>query len=164
MRIGELLVRRGHLNDLQVREILQEQSRGGAPFGAIAERLFGLGEIDIEMVWAEQYEMLVPTLPASGLRPTADALAIMDRRQAWQFRMLPIRREGAEYMVATVREALPRALRFAMAHVTSPVYFVLAEPNDLGEALMQHYPINGLTPESVDGRRPRWKELRNDVA
>ena len=78
-----------------------------------------------------------------------DALAIITRRQAWQFRVLPVRFEPHELMIATTQSHLPRALRFAAHVIGYPVFFVLADPEALGRALCTHYPLPGLTPRSV---------------
>jgi len=74
---------------------------------------------------------------------------LISRRQAWQFRVLPLRFDGRELMLVTTRTHLCRALRFATAVMCVPVYLVLATPAALGEALCRHYPLPGMTPQSV---------------
>ena len=65
-------------------------------------------------------------------------------------RVVPIRFEGHELVVATSKEHLARALRFATMVIGRPVYLVVAEPQQLGEWLCDRYPIPGMTPQSVD--------------
>lgn len=164
MRIGELLVKKGLLSQDQVDTVLAEQAARCKPFGVLAERLFGLPELDIETVWAEQYELLAPAVEAGDLTPTSEALALLERRQAWQFRLLPLRRDDDEFVIATVRESLPRALRFVMRHVPAPVFFVISEPNPLGEALMKHYPMDGMDAGMLRGKKAKWGSLAGDAA
>jgi hypothetical protein len=52
-------------------------------------------------------------------------------------------------MVATTQVHLRRALRFATHVIGLPVYFVMSDPVALGLALRRHFPLPGLTPESV---------------
>ena len=82
-------------------------------------------------------------------RVEPEVLGMVDRRQAWQFRIMPLRRDGEEIMVATLVEQLPRAMRFALRHFREPCYFVLATAEALGEALMEHYPLEGMSPDAV---------------
>ncbi len=80
----------------------------------------------------------------------ADRVAeLVTRRQAWQFRILPLRFEGRELLIATTQQHLRRALRFATNVIGIPVFFVMADPMDLGRALCDRFPLPGMTPESV---------------
>ena len=77
------------------------------------------------------------------------ALQLVTRRQAWQFRVLPIRFDGTELVIATSQQHLPRALRFANNVLGVPLYFVMTSPEALGEALVKHYPLAGMNAESI---------------
>jgi bifunctional non-homologous end joining protein LigD len=48
-----------------------------------------------------------------------------------------------------------RALRFAGWKIQASCFFVLSEPEMLGEAMMKHYPMAGMTPEKY----PKQREL-----
>lgn len=158
MRIGELMVRRGLLTEEQVEAILSEQvSRGGA-FGALAEELFGIGEPEVEDAWAEQYAIYAEQIDPRAEAPTADALALIDRRQAWQFRLMPLRIEGSEVVFVTTTSHLARALRFVIRHIEAPAYFVLTAPGALAEALQAHYPIAGLDARTIEGQGFIWTD------
>ncbi len=144
VRLGELLVERGLLTADQVAEILIEQERGGRPFGDLAERLFGVSACDIERAWVEQFAQIT-----EHVDPRTECVdpAVHDRvtrRQAWQFGMLPLRMDGCELVVATTSESLLRAVRFAGWSMSEPVYFVLAEVEELEEALGEHYAFPGM--------------------
>ncbi|TVQ33321.1 MAG: hypothetical protein EA376_03015 [Phycisphaeraceae bacterium] len=151
VRLGEVMVEQGLLTRDQVRCILKEQQALKRPFGELAERLFGVSERDVEMAWARQYAGIAEHIDPRDQPIEAELLALIDRRQAWQFRMLPLRRDGEEIMVATMVEHLPRALRFAIRHFNEPCYLVICSPEALGEALMHNYPLNGMTAKSVFG-------------
>jgi hypothetical protein len=165
VRIGQLLIESGVLNDEQVERVLQQQHITGEPFGLIAEELFGVDPAAVEAAWARQYAGLTRTVDPAVEVFDERAMALVTRRQAWQFRVLPIRFEPVELMVATTRIHLGRALRFANNVVGLPVFFVMAEPADLGRALCRHYPLPGMTPESVlDDGLGRLLARRNDHA
>jgi hypothetical protein len=79
-----------------------------------------------------------------------EAAGLVTRRQAWQFRILPLRFEGRELLIATTQQHLRRALRFATNVIGIPIFFVMAKPKALGQALCKRYPLPGMTPELVD--------------
>lgn len=149
VRLGQLLVEDGVLTSQQVEEIVAEQERTGEPFGLLAERLFGVDPHKIEEAWARQYAHLTRTVKPEVEVFDEQATELVTRRQAWQFRILPLRFEGRELLIATTEQHLRRALRFATNVIGIPVFFVMADPLDLGRALCAHYALPGMTPESV---------------
>ena len=144
IRLGEVLVRRGVLSSEQVDDILLEQQRTKRPFGLLAEQMFGVPEVVIEQAWAEQYASITGTFDLEENQPEREALGLVSRRQAWQFSVIPITFDGHELVIATTRDNLPRALRFATRVLERPCFFVLAETKALGEALNEHYPMAGV--------------------
>ena len=149
VRLGQLLVEGGVLTSQQVNDIVVEQERTGEPFGLLAERLFGVDPHKIEEAWARQYAGLTRTVNPEVEVFDDQAAELVTRRQAWQFRILPLRFEGRELLIATTQQHLRRALRFATNVIGIPVFFVMADPLELGRALCSHYPLPGMTPESV---------------
>jgi hypothetical protein len=156
-RIGELLVAAGVLDDGQVHRILDLQRASGEPFGLLCERHLGIAGGLIEQAWATQYARITRTVdPATEVYDSA-ATALVTRRQAWQFRVLPIRFDGPDLMIATTQGSLCRALRFVTNVIGVPAYLVLAEPPRLGEALCRMYSLPGLTPAAImNPTPPRW--------
>lgn len=150
LRIGDLLVRRGLLKVEQVLRALDVQKKNGEPFGVICERLFDISPESIEEVWATQYISITRKIDPRIESIDPAALELVSRRQAWQFRLLPIRWDGDELMVATTGAHLRRALRFTTRFLGVPVYFVIADPRALGESLCKHYPLAGMTSASID--------------
>jgi hypothetical protein len=70
-----------------------------------------------------------------------DCLRLINRRQAWQFHVLPVRREDDSLQVATDAQSLVRAVNFSARKLQEPVYFLVAERLQLREFLMKHFPI-----------------------
>ncbi len=166
VRLGQLLVEAGVLTDRQVEDVLQTQQRTGQPFGVLAERQFNVDPEAIEDAWAQQYAGLTRTIDPECEIFDEQAMSLVTRRQAWQFKVLPIRFDGCELLIATTQRHLRRALRFATNVIGVPVFFVMADSNALGAALCRHYPLPGLEPESIDEDDPAGliQMARGDLA
>ncbi|MHC4989673.1 MAG: hypothetical protein ACYTGC_01730 [Planctomycetota bacterium] len=149
VRIGELLVQAGVLTDEQCAIILERQQQSAEPFGLICERLFGVDPGKVEDAWAQQYASLTRLIDPEVEDFEPRALDMVTRRQAWQFRVLPIRFDGDELMMATTPDYLRRALRFATRVVRAPTFLVMTDVETLGEALCAQYPLPGMTPDCV---------------
>jgi hypothetical protein len=150
LRLGQVLVDQGVLTEQQVDRVLRRQQETSEPFGLACERLFRTPTETIERAWATQYASLTRLVDPASEPMEQRALDLITRRQAWQFRVLPIRFDGRELMLATTRSQIRRALRFATNVLGVPVYLVLADPRALGEALCRHYAMPGMSPRSVD--------------
>jgi len=149
IRLGEILMQMDLLTEGQIDEILGIQHEEGGTFGEIAERIHGIHPEDVELAWASQYREISGVSDVRGLHIHPDALACCTRRQAWQFRVLPLRTSDREIVFATTVERLARALRFATRTLDRPCSFVITESAWLGEALQEHYPMPGLSVASV---------------
>jgi hypothetical protein len=134
-------VEQGVLSDVQVEHVLKIQKESGRPFGDLAERLYGISPKAVEDAWVEQYIRTVGVVDLDNIEVEKDCLRLLNRRQAWQFHMLPTNREEQELNVATAPEDLVRAVNFATKSLDEPVYFMLAERKQLREFLMKHYPV-----------------------
>lgn len=151
-RLGHLLVRNGVLEARQVSRALAEQSRTGAPFGLVCEQLFGTDPRDVERAWADQYASLTQTVALEREVLDPKALAVISRRQAWQFGLVPMRWDEGELMVATTPSLLVRAHRFMSRTLGRPAFFVMASRNDLLRALSTAYPLPGAVLPDVSAR------------
>lgn len=151
IRLGDLLVKHGVLTEKQRDHILAAQKLRAKPFGALAEELFGVDPDQVEKAWAEQFAALsVPIDPrAYDVRP--DVLGLVERRQAWQFRILPLELNTEGLVACTTQLHLPRALKFAGWKLQHACQFVLADPVHLAEAMQAHYPMPGMGPEVIAG-------------
>jgi hypothetical protein len=150
LRLGKVLIDQGLLTNEQSETVLREQKRTGEPFGLLCERLFNVDPAAVEDAWATQYASLSRTIDPLQEPVDSKMLELVTRRQAWQFRVLPIRMDGRELVMATTRQHLRRSLRFATGVIGTPVFLVLATPEMLGEALCRYYPLPGMTPRSVN--------------
>lgn len=141
IQIGQLLVEQGVLTDKQVRHIVEVQRLSHRPFGDLAERLYGVSPEAIEDAWVTQYvrEAGIADLREFGV--DGRCLDVVNRRQAWQFHMLPVGRDDQALTVATDAEHLVRAVNFSSRRVPEPVFFLIAGPRQLREFLMRHYPV-----------------------
>jgi len=160
LRLGDILVARGILTAAQKEQALAAQENRAEPFGSICERLFGIDPDAIEEAWATQYARLTRTIDPRVEVFEPRATELISRRQAWQFRVLPIRFDDRELMMATTARHLRRALRFATQFIPVPVYLVIADADVFGQALCERYPLAGMTPQSVnDDAMDRLLEL-----
>lgn len=149
LHLGDLLVKHGVLTAVQRDAVLEAQKLRGGPFGAVAEEMFGVNPADVEKAWAEQFSAFAMHVDPRASNVNPRALEALSRRQAWQFRILPIDFNGDSLVACTTQESLVRALKFAGWRLGHCTQFVLAEPLHLGEALCRHYPMAGMTPQCV---------------
>lgn len=152
LKIGELLVNQGVMSYEQVEEILDAQKRSGRPFGDLAERMFGIQPEAVEQAWIEQYLSYETAIDIDSQHIDIEVLKIINRRQAWQFRIIPMRQNETEVVAVTSKEFLRRAVNFAWRQMKDPVYFLVARRPQLEDFLMRHYPWPGALdiPVNVD--------------
>ncbi|MSR18584.1 MAG: hypothetical protein EXS00_05345 [Phycisphaerales bacterium] len=150
-RLGEILTAHGIVTRTQVEEILAKQRSDSRPFGVLCEELFGIDPAFIEAAWVDQYKRLVSHLEARFAESDSEALALVSRRQGWQFRIVPIRFDEGVLIAATTSEHLPRATRFASSVLSRPVLFIVVDAEELAGALDAYYPIGGLDARHVRG-------------
>lgn len=139
--MGQLLVEQGVLTSTQVQQILEAQKTSHRPFGDLAERLFGVDPHAIEDAWVEQYLRTTGVVNLNEVRIDTECLRLLNRRQAWQFHALPTNRDGGDLGIATSPENLVRAVNFTSKKIDEPVYFLIAEREQLRDFLMRHYPV-----------------------
>jgi hypothetical protein len=142
IQIGQLLIEQGALTQTQVEHILKVQKMSHRPFGDLAERLYGINPRAIEDAWVEQYVRIAGVVDLNEQRIETDCLRLINRRQAWQFHLLPLHRQEPENLhMATSAKDLVRAVNFTGKKIDEPVNFLIAERAQLREFLMKHYPV-----------------------
>ena len=141
IQIGQLLIEQGVLTERQVAHILTVQKVSHRPFGDLAERLYGIAPRAIEDAWVQQYLLIAGTVDLDEQKMDEECLRLINRRQAWQFHVLPMHRDNDNLNVATTAEGLVRAVNFSTRKIDEPVYFQIAERAQLREFLMKHYPV-----------------------
>ena len=152
-RLGEVLVSRGVLTLEQVEHLLAAQQEEHRPFGLLAERIYGVAPAVVESAWAEQYAALTGRVDIFDEGIEEGSLRYVTRRQAWQFKVVPLRARPEALTVATSPPYLARAMRFVSQCLAYPAEVVLTSEGLLGEALAWCYPLGGLGPSDV-GRDP----------
>jgi type II secretion system (T2SS) protein E len=142
IQIGQLLIEQGVLTSSQVDHILKIQKMSHRPFGDLAERLYGIDPKAVEDAWVQQYIRVAGIVDLEEQEVDTDCLRLINRRQAWQFHMLPTNRPEQENLnVATSARDLVRAVNFTCKKLDEPVHFLIAERAQLREFLMKHYPV-----------------------
>lgn len=156
VRIGQILIEQGVLSEQQVFEVLQGQRVRGEPFGVLAERMFDVTVESIENAWVEQYCRLTEPIDLDQQRIDTEVLHLINRRQAWQFEILPLRYEQTgELLIAAARSRLARAVTFVANRLRPQAYFQISHSEQLREFLRRHYPM----PEISDELLRRAKRL-----
>jgi hypothetical protein len=149
--IGQLLIEQGALTEAQVEHILKIQKVSHRPFGDLAERLYGINPKAIEDAWVEQYLRVAGTIDLNDAQIDEKCLRLLNRRQAWQFHVLPTNRQEQNLNIATSAKDLVRAVNFATRKIDEPVYFQIAERTQLREFLMKHYPVPEFIAQFSEG-------------
>src|ERR1700744_5989341 len=107
--IGQLLIEQGVLTEAQVEHVLKVQKMSHRPFGDLAERLYGINPKAVEDAWVEQYLRTVGIVDLDDQEIETDCLRLLNRRQAWQFHVLPLNREEQSLQMATSAQDLVRS-------------------------------------------------------
>ena len=141
IQIGQLLIEQGVLTRQQVDHILHVQKISHRPFGDLAERLFNISPQAVEDAWVQQYLRMVGTIDLEDQKFDEQCLRLLNRRQAWQFHMLPMNQANDNLNIATSADDLVRAVNFSAKKIDEPIYFQIAERTQLRDFLMRHYPV-----------------------
>lgn len=151
IRLGDILVTRGVLTEAQRDQILAAQEGRARPFGALAEELFGVRPEAVEEAWGQQYAQIADRINPATAQTHPMTRSLIDRRQAWQFQIVPIRFEGREMVCVTTASALARAMRFAGWAIDRPVRFAICDEDQMARGLERFYPMRaGGVQETVD--------------
>lgn len=151
IRIGQILVEQGKLSEQQVFEIIEAQRRTSMPFGLLAERMFDVTVDSIEQAWVEQYCRFTGQLDLEEVTVDQHVLKLINRRQAWQFEILPVRIESeGELLVAASRRRLARSVTFVAKRLEPSAFFRVVASDQLRAFLNVHYPLPGVTEAILD--------------
>lgn len=139
-RIGELLVRYGELSSEELSMILAEQRRSYRPFGRIASEMFDVHETAIWRAWSEQYAQYCPTIDLETEYRDPAVSDELNAEDAWEHRLLPLRKHDGELIMVTTIQKLALALHFIDKAFEHTVTVWLAEQNQLEATLEEVYP------------------------
>jgi type IV pilus assembly protein PilB len=143
IRLGDVLVKMGAISEEQRAHVLDAQASSGRPFGALAEEMFGVSPKVVEQAWAAQYTELAGNVKLADERIDPEVSPLVERRQAWQFQVLPLRFESGELVIATTEASLPRAMRFVGWALGVDASFVVAGEEDFLAQLNNAHPMPG---------------------
>lgn len=147
LRLGELLVRQGTLTPQQLSHALDVQAATSRPLGDLCERLFGIAPAAVSRAWAEQHVALHGEQDLSLDAADGTCIDLLEARQAWQFRLVPLRRDldadGIGHLVvAAGRRDLNKSMTFACRALPLAPAIVIATPDSLRALLTEHYPVS----------------------
>jgi hypothetical protein len=135
-------VQQGVLSEAQVAHILKVQTATHRPFGDLAERLYGISPRIVEDAWVQQYVRTAGVTDLEQLEFDERCLRLLNRRQAWQFHLLPVNRDESLHLsMATDARNLVRAVNFSSRRIDESIHMLIADRGQLREFLMRHYPV-----------------------
>jgi hypothetical protein len=146
-RMGDMLVGQGSITAAQREELVVLQSASGRPIGALAEEYFDVPATEVERAWAAQYASMARRVSAAEISPELGVRGLVTARQAWQFRVVPLRVDRDALVVLTSQQHLVRAHKFAFrslgASIGRPVRVELCDDFALLDALERYYRMDG---------------------
>jgi len=120
---------------------------GGRTF---AGRRFGDDFRAAEAAWGKEYLRAAGVVDLRQQQVDANCLSLLNCRQAWQFHLLPLHRQGGNLHLATDAADLLRAARFAVRKFNEPVFLAIAKRWQLREFLMWYYPVPQVMAQYAD--------------
>ena len=141
LRLGEMLVQAGLIDEHQLSSALADQSRWGRPIGRTLVEMGFLGEA--ELLPALAHQLGVPMVRLNGKKLRSELLELIPRETAKQYRVLPlfVEQEGARQTLHVGLEdptdvALLDELAFRTSMKIKPV---LVARSELSAALVRGY-------------------------
>jgi type IV pilus assembly protein PilB len=132
-----LIKERGLIDDLQLEEVTQEQSRTGKPFGQVLAD-FGLVDVETQLqVMAEHLGSEVVNL--DGLEFTAELLKNIPSATARMYQCIPVADFGTAVQVAMANPLNPAAVDEISYIVAKEVQLVVADPAAIEKLISKHY-------------------------
>lgn len=142
--IGSILVRLGELSPRQVAVVLETQKDDPQPFGRLARRLWHVPQWALDAALTEQLERTRPAADFERDAPDAGLTHLLSRRQAWQFELVPLKREGTRAVFATSRARAARAKGYLRGEFGPEATLCLAEDAQLYHHLQALYPWDAM--------------------
>jgi len=138
-KLGEILIDQGVLTYEQVTRVLARQMYDDRPFGQIAADAFDIEERVIWQTVAEQVLMNAESVNISTETWTKEALRAISAHDAWTYRLLPLRYEHGELVIATSAYELPGALSLIEREVYDNHRIVIADAKVLEQTIAERY-------------------------
>jgi type IV pilus assembly protein PilB len=132
-----LIKERGLIDDLQLEEVSQEQSRTGKPFGQVLAD-FGLVDVETQLqVMAEHLGTEVVNI--DGMEFTPELLKNIPSATARMYQCIPVADFGSAVRIAMANPLNPAAVDEISYIVAKEVQLVVADPNAIEKVISKHY-------------------------
>ena len=132
-----LIKERGLIDDLQLEEVTQEQSRTGKPFSQVLAD-FGLVDIETQLqVMAEHLGTEVVSI--DGVEFSADLLKNIPSATARMYQCIPVADFGSAVRIAMANPLNPAAVDEISYIVGKEVQLVVADPSTIEKVISKHY-------------------------
>jgi len=151
-KLGELLVRAGAIDEVQLEAALGEQKKWGSPLGMTIVRMGFLDEETLVRTLARQLKLPLAWLRGKRIKP--QVLALVPNELALKHRCLPMTcndgPSGRVLFLAMQDPADLAAVDEVAFRAGCKIKPVLAAPGELEEALKRHYQLDsGAAPDRI---------------
>lgn len=148
-RIGQLLSRAVPLSDHDLEEILQEQKVTRSRFGDAALALGLVQPQHVWDAWMQQLHAGEATIDLAAMGVDSQALNSLPGHVAAQFRVVPVRINGHELVVACAQHLDDSAKQTVQQHCRLSLLFALAKPEHVDAAISRYYASNSSKNEAA---------------
>lgn len=136
-RLGELLVRKQLINDMQLAKALEEQRVNGGRLGAVLVRLGFLKEEVFTSFLSQQYG--VPSINLNEFEIDPAVIKLVPAETAQKYNIIPINRTGSTLIIAMSDPSNINAIDDLRFRTGYAVEVVVATDNSIKAALDQYY-------------------------
>jgi len=156
--LGQILKDHGAIRESDVQRALAEQRKQGGLLGQLLVAMGATDQAAVTRALAEQAGL--DSVDLAQAAPDADALALVDKSIAHTFGVLPLRLEGGDLVVALADPLNQAVLEDLSFSVGTAVRGVVADPEQLKAAVLEHYGAEDSLEEAlaaakaVDGSDP----------
>ncbi|QOV91325.1 GspE/PulE/PilB domain-containing protein [Humisphaera borealis] len=138
-RFGEFLSRFVSISRHDVYEVLEEQSGTRRKFGQIALQLGLCEPVHVWQAWSAQLLGRTPRVNLSEFGIDSQATADVPAWLAAALGVVPVRSMEDRLVIAASDGTLARATEILTAQTTKPISFVLAEKQQVEDAIARYY-------------------------
>ncbi len=143
--LGERLISRGTINEVQLQAALESQKQSGDPLGAILIAQKAMTEDQLYEVLSEQSNTVYLRNPRD-FHPSEDVLGSMLRADALRLSAVPV--DESDNAV-TIVGSDPRKRDDIEALMGRPIQLILAKPKDVEQLIERFYPMRGRLGEQM---------------
>jgi type IV pilus assembly protein PilB len=138
-RFGELLSRYVSLTRHEIYEVLEEQSGNHKRFGQIAIQLGLCEPVHVWQAWSTQLLGRTPRVDLKRFGIDSQATSDVPAWLAVALGVVPVRSMEDRLVIAASDSTLARATEVLTAKSTKPIAFVLADKQQVEEAISRYY-------------------------